>query len=85
MKKKLSVKAASSQTLIEDALRKKSKVRKSESFEVEPAEIPGYTPQPTGKLSSLSKHLTASAVEEKQLPCEWRWIVFDGPIDPVSI
>ena len=69
---------------MEDALKKKSRVRKSESFEVEKTENP-VSSLPASKLSTSSKYLTGSAVEEKQLPCEWRWIVFDGPIDPVSI
>ena len=65
---------------MEEASKKKLKFRKSESFEVEFTENPV-----SGKLSSYSKYMTGSAPEDKQLPSEWRWIVFDGPIDPVSI
>ena len=90
MKKKLFTKTKSSQTLNEDLLRKKSSIKKSGSFhnesEILEAESIEPIPSQSGKLSSYSKEYMGSAMEDRQqLPCEWRWIVFDGPVDTVSL
>ncbi|KAI6653765.1 Dynein heavy chain 6, axonemal-like [Oopsacas minuta] len=84
VKKTLAKKSKSSQNLLEDAFRRNS-MKKSESLHNEAdiilLENPDSSPK-SGKLSSYSKELVGSNIEEKHLPTEWRWIVFDGPLDP---
>ena len=62
-------------------------MKKSGSFYNESEILDAESPTPqTEKLSSYSKEFLGSALEERQqLPCEWRWIVFDGPVDTVSL